>query len=333
VSERAGHEAARSGRASSAANRPVRKMARRTSSPAWPTPCRRKRAFLAVRGGPRRRHPRAVVVVPTPLGADGATSVPRGAARSAAWAPQRPVSGWALLARSRSLPQSPQYSPLDVIIHRLYLYVNRSLRYRDRSSALAMVAARRAAWSLRSRTWLVRERRRGTTSPSSWLYSVSIPLAIPPQRALVGPLVGGHGGPAAGHRPDAGVGQDRRRVAARVVRLVGGDGGPGGQPVGQRMDRGAVVRATRRQGEGHRHPTRDAAAVQPPAEEPLLLGRAVAAAAPGAGVAADRHRHTVEQEDVPVGADCPRASSACPGQPRSACRRRRKRDALSGSER
>jgi hypothetical protein len=70
-------------------------------------------------------------------------------------------------------------------------------------------------------------------------------LAVFPQGQLVGPEVWAHVGLADRHQSDAGVGQKRRLVAARVVRLVRVDGGTFGEAVGQLVDRRQVVQAPR----------------------------------------------------------------------------------------
>lgn len=134
-------------------------------------------------------------------------------------------------------------------------------------------------------------------------------LAIGAQGQLVGPPIRAHVGLADRDQADRGVRQDRRLVRLPIVALIAIDGGLGGQAIGQFVDGRQVVQPAGEQVEGHRHARRGADQVQPPAEELLPLGRAVAAerlpahlaATPRAGAAADWHRHAVDQEDLPGG--------------------------------
>ena len=135
-------------------------------------------------------------------------------------------------------------------------------------------------------------------------------LAVGAQRRLVRPVVRAHVGRMERHQPRAGVGQDRRLVVARIVRLVRVDRRTGGQPVGQFVDGGAVVPSARRAVERHRHPSRGADQVPPPAAEPLLLGGTIATARLAAQLARAAGAGALPQAPCPSAAQARRVARA-----------------------
>jgi len=124
------------------------------------------------------------------------------------------------------------------------------------------------------------------------------------QAALLGARVGGHVVLVQRHEHAAACRADDSLVRGTVVPLVAVDPRPLGQSDGQFVDGREVVESARQQREGDGQATRRADQVQPPAEDLLLLGWAVAAggtrahrpAAPRARALAHRNGHAVNDE-------------------------------------
>jgi len=107
-----------------------------------------------------------------------------------------------------------------------------------------------------------------------------------------------------GHKYATTRGADDRFVRGTVVAFVTINPGAIGQLKGEFVDRREIVESARQEGEGDRQPVRRAHQMQPPAEELLLLGRAVATvgapahrpAAPCAPALAHGDRHAVDDK-------------------------------------